>query len=176
MDNQYQIGSRLLGLKNPHDDDKLIIKDESSKDYIQQYENQKDTYMRTKKSLDDTMLFRLPFDKKTVRWYIVNYQLDANIIKQGFPIEYHVLDRRDDYIRLLNYVVEYQELNFKKDENLNGGNCAKGIYHVAYLTFILENNSVELTEEQRGIVQKIHDKEMPQEYLDVLKQKIKDLK
>lgn len=46
----------------------------------------------------------------------------------------------------------------------------KNIYHIAYNLFILLNNSVTLTEEQMNIVQKIHDCEMPIQYLQELRQ------
>lgn len=174
---KYLIGSCLLGLKNNHDCDYIVVVDGDASLYEQQqFANEKDTYIRSKENIDSTMLFRLPFENENARKYIVNYQLDKDIIGQDFPYEYHVLDRREDYIRLLNWIVDNKALNFVKDNGLNHGNCSKIIYHVAYTVFILENNSTALTTEQKEIVQKIHDKQMPNAYLDVLAEKIKNLK
>lgn len=172
---KFQVGSRLLGLNNCHDNDFIVIVEGDVEIYKQQYLNEKEIFIRSKQNLDSTMLFELPFNLKTIRWYIVNYQLDKNIIGQDFPIEYHVLDRRDDYIRMLNWIVDNKACNFNKCIYLNNGNCSKMIYHVAYTAFILHNNSTILTKEQKEIIQKIHDLQMPQSYLDDLKDLIKGL-
>jgi hypothetical protein len=54
-------------------------------------------------------------------------------------------------------------------------NCSKLIYHFAYNLFILQNNSVYLTPEQKEIIQKIHDCQMPIEYLDELERMLNEL-
>lgn len=172
---KYLIGSCLLGLTNNHDCDYIVLADGDINLYKHQFVDEKDVFTRSKENLDATMLFQLPFDNKNIRRYIVNYQYDRDIIGQDFPYEYHILDRRGDYINLLNWIVDNQALNFKKIPYLNHGNCSKVIYHIAYTTFILENNSTTLTAEQKAIVQKIHDLQMPQSYLDVLEEKIRNL-
>lgn len=173
---KFQVGSSLLGLNNCHDNDFIVIVEGDVETYKQQYFDEKDTFMRSKENLDSTMLFQLPFNRKTIRWYIVNYQLDKDIIKQDFPIEYHILDRRYDYIRMLNWILDNKACNFSKCKYLNDGNCSKMIYHIAYLIFILENNSTTITAEQKEIVQKIHDLQMPQSYLDELEEIIRSLR
>lgn len=174
---KYLVGSYGCGISNNHDYDYLAIVDGDDTVYRHEYtEEHTDVFVRSKPNIDKTMLFRLPFTNITVRYYMYNYQLDKEIIGQDFPLEYHILDRRKDYIALLNYIVDNKCLNFKKIPRYNHGNCSKLIYHIAYLTFILENNSTTLTAEQKAIVQKIHDKQMPQDYLDVLEEKIRKLK
>ena len=88
---------------------------------------------------------------------------------------YRILDRRSDYVSLLNWIVDNKACNFIKLKNMNHGHCSKLIYHIAYLTFILENNSTSLTAEQKETVQQIHDRAMPMEYLDELAEKIRNL-
>lgn len=175
---KYLVGSCLLGLKNNHDCDYIsVVESDDWTLYAREVKNGEENWTLSSANIAKQMNFELPLDKnKGVRKYIVNYQLDKDIIGQDFPYEYHILDRRGDYIRLLNYIVDNQALNFKKNPHFNHGNCSKIIYHVAYTTFILENNSTTLTSEQKAIVQKIHDKEMSQDYLDVLAEKIRELK
>lgn len=174
---KYLIGSCLLGLQSNHDCDYLKVVDtDDSTLYKRELINNEDVLTRSTANIVRYLNFELPLEKKTVRRYIVNYQLDKNIIGQDFSIEYHILDRRSDYINLLNWIVDNEALNFRKIPQLNHGNCSKGIYHIAYTTFILENNSTTLTSEQKEIVQQIHDRRMSQDYLDVLQERIRNLK
>ena len=106
----------------------------------------------------------------------------ALIIKQDFPIIYHILDYKEKLKRLLNLFIIQEFSVFGKvskgvySRNMNRYVLPKIFYHIAYNLFILENNSVKLTDEQLEIVQKIHDKEMPVEYGEELKQRILNLK
>lgn len=178
INKQYLVGSKLLGLDNNSDIDYLVLVDDSYGGDFYEYDKQNDIeyHRRTASMLLRTLKFELPFDKKTIRYYVVNYQLDENIIGQDFPYKYSILDNRDKYVEMLNWIVDNKALNFAKIAELNSGNCSKGIYHLAYIMFILENNSPTLTAEQKNIVQKIHDLNMPQSYLDVLEEKIRNLK
>lgn len=175
--NKYLIGSRLLGLDKSHDIDYLqIVESGDVTLYKRQLIEGDDILTRSTANISRQMNFEFPIDRKTATYYIINYQLDQNIIGQQFPYEYHVLDKKKEYIKLLNYIVNNQLMNFTKEININNGHCSKILYHVAYLTFIMENNSTVLTAEQKEIVQKIHDKQMSVKYLDVLEEKIRNLK
>lgn len=177
MEQKYLIGSKLLGLTNNHDTDYLVLQDDDdSMDYRRSYENGVETHYKLSSMLQKAFNFELPFDDESIRYYIVNYQLDENIIGQNFPYKFSVLAKRDKHIEMLNWVVDNRAVNFVKNKALNRGNCSKLIYHIAYMVFMLENNSTVLTAEQKAIVQRIHDKKMPQDYLDVLAEKIRNLK
>lgn len=174
----YIVGSKMLGLRNAHDTDCLVLIDSTDAIYKRGFENNMDMLYRSSADLKAYMNFEIPFasSSKAIIRYLANYQFDRDIIGQDFPLEFHILDKKEKYLELLNYILATKSANFDKDLNFNNGHCSKLIYHVAYLTFILENNSTELTAEQREIVQKIHDKKMPVEYLDVLEEKIRNLK
>lgn len=164
---KYLVGSKLLGLQNAHDTDILLLDEEE--------EERVDIHYCTKSFLFKRMNFELPIEKPYINAYLHNYQLDADIIGQNFPYEYHILDQKDKYIELLTYLVDNKLMGFGRGEKYNCGQLLKSIYHVAYIAFIMQNNSTELTEEQKAIIQKIHDNQMPQEYLDELVEIISNL-
>lgn len=173
---KYIIGSKLLGLKDNHDEDVLVIvEDEDVNLYKREVIDGKDQVTRSVLNIERQMNFELPITFETARYYIINYQLDADIIKQDFPLEYHILDKRDKYIELLKWIVKNKACNFVK-EGFNNGNCSKMIYHIEYLTYILENNSTELTDVQKEIIQKTHNKQMPSSYISILANKINNLR
>lgn len=172
---KYLIGSHLLGLQNNHDTDYLVIINDEDDIYSRRCVDGEDIVYCTKTNIDNRMNFRYTIDDRTASYYIINYQLDKDIIGQEFPLSYSILDRRNDYVKLLNFIVDNKACNFTREVDFNNGHTAKNIYHIAYLVFILENNSTKLTEEQKVIVQKIHDKQMPREYLDELEAKIRKL-
>lgn len=155
---RYLIGARLLNLNTDGDLDYLIISNEH--DYKRIYEGDTDLLYVSEKHLNEVMNFN-----KDLREYahimVLNYQLDADIIGQNFPIEYHLLDHKIELIKLLKNVVKYKLLNMHENMSINNGMCPKGIYHIAYNVFILQNNSPFITPEQKEIIQKIHDKQMP---------------
>ena len=67
-------------------------------------------------------------------------------------------------------------MNFNPIIIVNKNCCSKLVYHIAYNLFIVQNNSPIITEEQKAIVQKLHDGEMPISYIDKLRAMIKALK
>lgn len=169
----YLIGSKLLGLANNHDVDKIAIVE---KDSGRRVIDGEDVFCKLKSELDARLNFAEEFTQSSCRLYTYNYQYDADIIGQDFPLIYHILDKRDKYVELLNWIVDNRACNFIHTDRFNHGNCSKAIYHVAYLTFIMENNSVKLTAEQKAVVQQIHDLKMPYTYLRTLEEKIRRLK
>lgn len=167
---EYIIGSSLLNLKNNRDIDYLELSNKEI-EYKWLIENEKQKLVISQQQL----FKRLHFIETLNPYQVFNYQYDKKIIGQGFPIEYNLLDYREKLIELIDYVFENNLLNTNKFVSLNG-NCSKKIYHIAYNIFILENNSVELNQEQKEIIQKIHDIEMPVSYIDELKEKFYKIK
>lgn len=160
---KYKIGSRILHLDNCKDIDYIVLSDEFP-DYTRKKIDGEDIlYLH-----QDTLSSRLTFKKYDLYNTLFNYQYDRDIIGQEFPIEYHILDYRQELIKYLKDVVKRKLFNFNKQITLNKLYCSKRIYHIAYNIFILQNNSPIITEEQKAIVQQIHDGLMPIEYLDVL--------
>lgn len=159
---KYLIGSKVLGLKNARDidyvtiDNKVIYKKVFEKDY--------DVIYISKEYLTNSFAF------KSKDWFCLlsNYQYDKNIIQKDFPIKYSILDYRNELITFLKYVVKNKLFNFNKKITINRKYCSKLIYHIAYNTFILQNNSTKLTIEQINKVQLLHDCKMPISYIDEL--------
>ena len=124
----------------------------------------------------DYLNLLLTFKNTKSKLLIYNYQYDRELIGNEFPIEYHILDYKDELIEFLMFVVKQKLFNFNKRIKCNGNYCSRLIYHIAYNVFILQNNSPILTEEQLKIVQQIHDYQMPIEYVDTLTSMIYTLK
>ena len=175
MSKEYLIGSLLLGLENPKDYDCVKISDDY--DYYWTFDNvtKKDCLHINLKQLMKYLTFSENFNKPIdCKRMLANYQIDIDIIKQDFPVEYHLLDHKNDLIKLLKFVKINKMLNFSK-ENAHHGCVAKSVYHIAYNIFILRNNSTILTKEQKEIIQDIHDLVMPIDYIDTLYKYIDDL-
>lgn len=170
---QYLVGSKLIGLKNCRDTDYLIVY-EGEMPKVERIQGV-ECFYTTKEFLGKT----LRFEKESIimkNRSMFNYQLDTEIIGQNFPIEYHILNYRKELIKYLQKVVMFKKYKFDKEKYNKNNCCDKKIYHIAYNMFILQNNSPILTNEQKEIVQKIHDKEMPVEYLDEMEKIIKSFK
>ncbi len=167
---RYLVGSKRLNLDNPHDEDYLVITKRgykrTSTDGIDEIQMSKSIYNQMTK-----------FSMKNEKYEYLQlfaYQLDNKIIGDDFPYKYSVLKYKKKLLAYLNKIVDEKQFNFNKRISQNENCCSKIIYHIAYNVFILENDSVDLTEEQKVIVQKLHDGKMPIEYIDTLKQKIKE--
>lgn len=157
---KYQIGSKILGLNNARDNDYLAVVEDTN-----YYNRIVTSEYELKEISQDLLLKNLNFE---TRFAIYNYQYDKQIIGNEFPIEYHLMEHRKQLIEFISNVINNKEMNFNKRITVNNGCCSKLIYHVAWNIFALINNNVILTEEQKEIVQKIHDEEMPIKYLDTL--------
>lgn len=177
---KYLIGSCLLGLRDPKDADYVVLTEGDNADScVHKYENGEDCFYKTKANLDSYMNFERKFTHETVPTYIVSYQYDAEIIGQDFPVKYNVSAQRSKYVELLKWIVANKALNFDKSVLAcinDGTKLTKNLYHVAYLLFILQNNTVALTNKQKQTVQQIHDGAMPVDYLDELERAIYALK
>ena len=165
---KYLIGSKLIGLANNKDTDYLVLIEGNTRRI---YKDGQDTLYISKAAILERMHFKLDF-RQNARNLLFNYQLDKDIIGQNFPIDYHLLEYKKKLIELLKLIVREELLNFNNRVSTNNGHCSKIIYHIAYNVFILQNNSSIITAEQREIIQKIHDRQMPIKYLDYLREVI----
>lgn len=167
--NKFLVGSSLLGLANIKDTDYMVF-DEEKRSAV--FKDSIDYGYRTLENIKETLAF-----KGNDNWKLFNYQLDKSINKEfGEFLPYNLLDYKNELVTYLKDIVKYRRFNFDKRVTSNKGHCTKIIYHIAYNLFILENNSPIITDEQKEIIQKIHDKLMPIEYLDELEYRINNLK
>lgn len=166
---KYLVGSYLLGLSNQKDNDYLVI-GEKPKD-ISLFNADEDIRFRKEEELKGC----LRFENNSFGW-IYNYQLDQ-VINPSFATyySYNILDYKDKLKERLKNVVKNKSYNFNKILTQGDGCCSKIIYHIAYNTFILENNNPIITAEQKAIIQDIHDLKKPIAYLDELAAKINAL-
>ena len=166
---KFLVGSSLLGLTNIRDTDYLVV---SENENNTDFNDGVDYRYRTTTNIKETLEFKNNDGRK-----LFNYQLDKAINKEfGKFIPYNILDYRNELTRFLKEIVRYKMFNFNKRVTTNNGHCSKMIYHIAYNLFILENNSPIITDEQKAIIQKIHDRLMPIEYIDELGRRINNLK
>ena len=167
--NKFKIGSQSLCLNCCKDIDYVIISNEY--DYKKMVINGEDIIYRSTQNL----ISHFTFNGNNIKLYIYNYQYDRDIIGKEFPIEYHLLDYKQQLVDYLKLVVKNKMFNFNKRIKINKLYCSKQLYHVAYNMFICQNNSVVLTEEQKEVIQKLHDKVMPISYLDEMEKIINNL-
>ena len=169
---KYRVGSKAVGLVNAKDDDYVALTDDGFSGIINK--PRADLFIRDKTELTKTLHFEQE-DLSKRAMYLYNYQYDEHFIGKDFPIKYNVLDYKKQYIEFLREVVDREECNLVSGVTFGSGKCSKKIYHIQYILFILRNNSPVLTAEQMAVVQKIHDGNMPIEYVDILKRKILEL-
>lgn len=166
---KFLVGSQLLGLSNAKDTDYYVILEEG--------ETAKDAGVDDNHIVDyDKTYQTLIFVDDSIN-SIYNYQYDKQI-NPSFAefFEYSILNYKTDLINLLDKIIANKQFNFSKQITQGNNCCCKIIYHIAYNIFILENNSPIISAEQKQIIQKIHDKAMPIEYLDTLKNKFYQIK
>lgn len=181
MNKQYLVGSKLLNLENETDIDYFVF-DETKDKFILKTDKETHTDSFYASSLVLNKYFNFEEDYKTsphaVRVYSILYQYDIDIIGQEFPITFHVLAHKTEYIEYLKYLANNNLSIFNvvcRNRKTNFVSCHKNTYHIAYLTYIFKNNSTTLTTEQKQKIQKIHDRQMPLEFLDELKADIMSL-
>lgn len=155
------IGSKAVGLINNKDYDYLYV-DEPRPEKKQEGV---DCFEITSEELKTQMNFK----SKGKIMMFKNFVFDKAINPNSPFDDYHILDYKQQLYDLIKETIE------KNTYGLSGkltfrGNILKQVYRVAYNIFILKNNSPIITEEQKTIVQKIHDCEMPISYLDELKE------
>ena len=162
---EYIVGSKCLGLENVRDIDVIVFTDDI--EYKKESKDGKDIVYTTIERYNTILNFEDPTGYRRFLM-MTNYQKDREIIGKDFPIEYNILDHKEELIALIVESILQSEFNFNKRVTVNGGMCSKQIYHVAYNIFILKNNSPIITVEQKAVIQKIHDCQMPIDYLDEL--------
>jgi len=176
----YQVGSTKLNLKNTHDIDYVGIVDSEEDFYSKhvKYDN-KDIIYRSIGNITKYLNFKERVTSQSCEAYLCNIGFDENIVDKSFPIKWSILDHREDYIKLLNEMVDRKLWWFHKIfENIDNKDYTlpKDLYRLEYLIYILENNTTELTKEELYILQKLHDKQMPVDFIEEIIARIKKLK
>lgn len=167
---KFLVGSQLLGLTNAKDIDYYVILDEGE---TLNRESGVDYHV-----VDWSKRLKvLTFQDTNPNYCIFCYQHDKQI-NPSFAefFEYNLLDYKKELIDLIDNIIKNKLLNFNNKITTTNNCCCKIIYHIAYNIFILENNSPIITAEQKEIIQQIHDRVMPIEYLDTLKNKFYQIK
>lgn len=174
LDKKFLVGSKLLGLTNNKDIDYVVFDKKNESVFARCKE---DYHLWTEEDLLDkyNFLFSANSTNKDLRMWLILYQFDYRIIKQNFPIHLDILKKRREVKNFLRFLVDNRLCNFNKYIKIERKYCSKTIYHFAYNLFILQNNSVYLTPEQKEVIQKIHDCQMPIEYLDELERMLNEL-
>lgn len=155
----WLIGSKgLKFINNCHDEDCLEIIDSEEDIYYYKNIDNKEVYHISSGQLKKRLNYSLNYSK----WYrllLWNYQLDKDIIGKDFPYEFHLLEHKEEVIKLLEFIKENKLNNYSKDILMNGY-VDKIVYHIAITKFFLLNNCMKLTRGQKAIIQKIHDRKM----------------
>ena len=162
------VGSSILGLENVRDRDILVL--DSEREYSWFDLDKNNFHPVSYERLKNEMAF-MP-NRYWDGFYA--YMLDSDINPN--ELDYNVFEHKDDMRKML------KEFNFERRGMVIPEKYApkiefldKKYYHLAYNLFLLQNGSKELSQEQKDIIQKIHDREMPLSYKDILVHEIKNL-
>ena len=155
------VGSSILGLENVRDRDILVL--DSEREYSWFDLDKNNFHPVSYERLKNEMAF-MP-NRYWDGFYA--YMLDSDINPN--ELDYNVFEHKDDMRKML------KEFNFERRGMVIPEKYApkiefldKKYYHLAYNLFLLQNGSKELSQEQKDIIQKIHDREMPLSYKDIL--------
>lgn len=163
----YKIGFSLIDEKKARDDDYLIVIISDSFLYKREFKEEQDRYILS----TETLKRRFEYTDEDITKLLYNWQLDADIIKQDFPYEFHLLKHKEEAWNLLKILKEDKVFNCHPSITFNKENddklyMSKLTYHYVITKFFLENNKMELTLKQLEVVTKIHDFNMTwEEYL-----------
>ena len=181
MSKPILIGSSMLGLANAHDRDWLILDDEVPLDRrnpnLHKHVGSDDFTHVNPIMLRKALDFELPMLQYGL-FMLFDYQKDRKLIGSDFPYDYDWLSHRAQIIELVQTNLD----NNTEGCGLfvcrtNGVVCMeKNTYHVAWNIFALMDGDVRISPEHLAIVQKIHDREMPQTYIEELRKMAKDLR
>lgn len=152
----YKIGSAILKLDNPKDEDYLDITNNEEKPYYRELIDGKDVVHRSQSNIIKFLNYEVDFIANAPL-LLYNYQLDRELIGAEFPIEFHLLDHRAEVEKLLEVIKQYKLMNYDQEIYGEGNTCTKRVYHIAATKCFLKNNAMTLTAEQKAIIQKIHD-------------------
>lgn len=168
---KYLVGSALLNLKNINDLDYISLENNNEKENNNLLKNNEKIdifYVDSKRIASLTYDIDYFENSKTL---FENFQYDnsirSNLGHEKIPIEFRILENREKVIELLNFTKENMLQNYTPLISYPGGFMTKSTLNVVYTKFIIENNSIILTEEQKDVIQRIHDRSMPwTEYLE----------
>ena len=138
----YLCGGSLI-LKNPNDTDVVLF-----------FKNGEDRINAIKKAPHDTgynLHFAVDNNKPFLGCYGV--QLMKKLYGEEEPLKLDIFDEKTK--------VEYKELLIKYAKLLQDN--SKKWYHILTAVYMYENNSYELTENQKNIIQEVHDKGINEE-------------
>lgn len=164
------VGSQALKLSSPRDTDYLIFENREGqrKSWFEENNNFHSIDAKDFKKI-------MNFDKDMRIWNkLYNYVIDRDINPN--ELDYNVFNYKDEIRDSLKWLVTNHSIVFKPYINLNNnGTWRKTNYHILYNLYLLLNDSKELTEEQKAVIQKIHDKEMPATFGEEVEKMILDL-
>lgn len=181
---KYLTGSRFIGLENCHDYDYLIICDKTQwkRATPEDRKNKQDNHYWTIELIKKSLNFEDQFSSanwdslSTMRALLVTNVLfiqhllsDVELCKSEKWVNKELFfNNKNKYKDGLLWAVQHNVYNLNYDfmirENMYC-NCTRRIYNVMYTLYILLNGDFYITEQQKQILQTIHDNQMPLEFL-----------
>lgn len=163
--NLYEVGFSKIEPNVAKDKDYLcVLPDETGKTMLHyhKYLGNKDVFFET----PEFLYKRFNYSLGIPRLLLTNYYLDADIIGNEFPFEFHFLEHKNEILKLLDQIKTGGLFNYVPGLTFNGGHISKLVYHVAISKFFIQNDKMILTPEQKEIIIKIHNCQMTwDEYL-----------
>ena len=160
-----QVGSTILGLDNCRDTDILLIDSPRRGSWFKDGINFHPVD-------NERLKAEMAFDTDRYWDQFYAYMLDSDINPNN--LDYNVFDYKDKLFSCIKNF-NFDKLHIVPFDYRPNGVMSKRLYHIAYNAFMLQNDSKILLPEQKVIVQKIHDHEMPLTYERELENLIKNL-
>lgn len=166
-------GSQLF-CKNCRDEDWLIcVKECSKQGYEQRFSDGIDYFIRDEKTTEK-IATASPAIFQGLYGICVPIAIKNGTIVGELPIaNYNWFDYKDN---IITSCLQYLGSARRKINLVNREACCKTAYWLFANYFALVNNSLEFTDEQKEILQKCHDNELPRTYADELYQNLIEMK
>lgn len=169
--NSYIVGSKMLGLENCHDVDRIYFGDASPNSMGEDHIVIANVALIKSILLkfDDPNRFSEDFNRPICVHY---FQLSKCFHPEDdYPIDYDIRDHKDGWKQILKNHITHEEAE-KYYILSDSGICRKNLYNIAYQYYMLLDDVVWVTGEHLEIIQKIHDLQMPAEYFYKLREQI----
>lgn len=166
-----RIGSSVL-VPNAHDTDILLVTDNSNLLSQRLLWGSYDIFIYPLHKFEQ----QLSYENFGTAYQNVCFALlkSSDVLYGEFPLPDYSF--KDHYKDALQACLAYGELNyFNPDVSAVNGNCPKSMIWALATYFVVLNDSTEFTSEQRDLIQKCHDMDLPREYAWELKTKIENL-
>lgn len=162
--NEYFIGYSLINPKKARDIDILRLVSDDDLVVSRELETRDDVQLDVLTKSTGLIKRQMDYDWSVANkldLLCYNWQLDIDIIKQNFPIVFHLTDKTQEQLKVLETIFLKGRLNCNPNIAIELGSITnavdKKLYNVAATCFILLNKKAYFTDKQLNVIERIHD-------------------